>query len=130
MKAVNPEHRTLLIKSMQSTLRKLENAYKNMVEKGSNTTLVEKRRNAVIIALDGLEHEWNGTEFSYEKESILEARKVLVDILPSVEKQYEKAKEGSPQKTVIERRIASMEAAIEALERISQNSFENDEKSK
>ncbi|CAD2073519.1 hypothetical protein GCM10007275_03200 [Jeotgalicoccus coquinae] len=33
------------IKSLESTYRKLSNAYMSMSEKGSNTTLVEKRRN-------------------------------------------------------------------------------------
>ncbi|MGG4343471.1 hypothetical protein [Paenibacillus lautus] len=116
MKAVSPERQTLLIKSMQSTLSKLENAYKNMMEKGSNENLVKKRLDAVKIALDSLEHAWHGADFSYEKENILEARKVIFGILPSVQKQYEKAKEGSPQKTLLERRIASIEAAIEALD--------------
>lgn len=116
MKAVSPERQTLLIKSMQSTLSKLEKTYKNMIEKGSNATLVKKRLDAVKIALDSLENAWYGTEFSYEKENILEARNVIIDILPSVEKQYDNAKEGSPQKTLLERRIASIEAAIEALD--------------
>ncbi|MFE0555478.1 hypothetical protein ACFW1P_06030 [Paenibacillus sp. NPDC058910] len=116
MKAVSPERQTLLIKSMQSTLSKLENAYKNMIEKGSNATLVKKRLDAVKIALDSLENAWYGADFSYEKENILEARKVIIGILPSVEKQHENAKEGSPQKTLLERRIASIEAAIEALD--------------
>jgi hypothetical protein len=116
MKDVSPERQTLLIKSMQSTLNKLEHAYKNMIEKGTNAILVKKRLDAVKIALDSLENAWHGAEFSYEKENILEARKVIVGILPTVEKQYENAKEGSPQKTLLERRIASIEAAIEALE--------------
>lgn len=122
MKAVNLEHQTLLIKSMQSTLSKLENAYKDMIEKDLNTTLVKKRRDAVKIALDSLENAWHGTEFSHETENILEARNVLNGILPSVEKQYEKAKEGSSQKTLLERRIASFEAALEALDAISTKS--------
>ncbi|KOP68209.1 hypothetical protein AMS62_25385 [Bacillus sp. FJAT-18019] len=115
MKAVSTERQALLIKSMQSTLSKLENACNKMNEKGSNTTLAKQRRDAVKIALDRLENAWHGTDFSYEAEDILEARNVLIGILPSVEKQYEKVKDGSPQKTLLERRIASIEAAIEAL---------------
>lgn len=117
MKAVSPECQELLIKSMQSTLSKLENACEKMNENGSNTTLAEQRRDAVKIALDCLENAWYGTEFSYEIEDILKARNVLVGILPSVEKQYDKVKAGSsPQKTLLERRIASIEAAIEAFD--------------
>jgi len=117
MKVISPECQKLLITSMQSTLSKLENACKKMNENGSNTTLAKKRRDAVKIALERLENAWHGTEFSYEKEEILEARNVLTGILPSVKKQYEKVKAGtSPQKTLLERRIASIEVAIEALE--------------
>jgi len=115
MKAVSPEHQRLLIQSMQSTLKKLENAYNNMIGKGANPTLIKKRRDAVKIALDSLENAWQGAEFPYEMLDILEARTVLVGILPSVKQQFDNAKEGSPQKTLLERRIASIEAAIEAL---------------
>ncbi|EHB66651.1 MULTISPECIES: hypothetical protein [Paenibacillus] len=119
MKAVTPERQQLLIQSMQSTLRKLENGFKRMTEKEANTSLIKKRRDAVKIALDSLEHAWQGTEFSYEISDTLEARTVIAGILPSVIKQYENAKEGSPQKTLLERRIASIEAAINALDTIS-----------
>lgn len=117
MKAISPECQELLIKSMQSTLSKLENACKKMNENGSNTTLARQRRDAVKIALECLENAWHGTAFSYRAEEILEARNVLASILPSVEKQYDKVKAGSsPQKTLLERRITSIEAAIDALE--------------
>ncbi len=116
MKAIRPESQKLLIQSMQSTLNKLENGFKRMTEKEANTSLIKKRRDAVKIALESLEHAWNGTEFSYETSDILEARTVIAGILPSVKKQYQNAKEGSPQKTLLERRIASIEAAIEALD--------------
>ncbi len=116
MQSVSQERQTLSIKSMQSTLSKLENAYKNMTEKGLNTALVQKRWDAVKIGLNSLENAWQGTEFSYEEETILEARNVLVDILPSIEKQYEKANDGSSQKTLLERRITSTELAIDALD--------------
>jgi len=116
MKAVTPERKKLLIQSMQSTLRKLENGFKRMTEKEVNTSLIQKRRDAVKIALNSLEHAWHGTEFPYEMSDILEARTVIAGILPSVKNQYENTKEGSPQKTLLERRIASIEAAIDALD--------------
>ncbi|WP_342576949.1 hypothetical protein [Paenibacillus sp. FSL M8-0142] len=119
MKADSPERQRLLIQSMQSTLKKLENAYNNMIGKEANITLIKKRRDAVKIALDSLENAWHGTGFPYEMLDIFEARTVIVGILPSVKKQYQNAKEGSPQKTLLERRIASIEAAINALDTIS-----------
>ncbi|ANY76783.1 hypothetical protein BBD41_28625 [Paenibacillus ihbetae] len=116
MKAVTTERQKLLIQSMQSTLRKLESGFKRMTEKEANTSLIKKRRDAVKIALDSLEHAWHGTDFPYEMSDILEARTVIAGILPSVKSQYENAKEGSPQKTLLVRRIASIEAAIDALD--------------
>ncbi|MDM5340555.1 hypothetical protein QUF84_25520 [Fictibacillus enclensis] len=116
MKTVSKENQTLSIKSLQSTLRKLENAYKSMTENGSNTTIVKKRRDAVKVGLDCLENAWHGTEFSYDEEAILAAKQILQNLLPSIQKQYEKAKEGSAQKTINGRRITAIELAIEALE--------------
>ena len=42
-----------------------------MTEKGSNTSLVKKRRNAVKIGLDSLKDAWSEGDFSYDEESIL-----------------------------------------------------------
>ena len=39
------------IKSLQSTINKLENALSQMTQKGANTTLVKKRLKAVCIGL-------------------------------------------------------------------------------
>ncbi|WP_276203871.1 hypothetical protein [Fictibacillus enclensis] len=39
----------------------------------------------------------HGTEFSYDEETILSAKQTLQGLLPSIQKQYEKAKEGSPE---------------------------------
>ena len=44
------------IKSLQSTIRKLENALLQMTQKGANTTLVKKRFKAVCIGLAVLEN--------------------------------------------------------------------------
>ncbi|SDN09251.1 hypothetical protein SAMN04488137_3483 [Fictibacillus solisalsi] len=117
MKIVSEEIQLLSIESLKSTLRKLENAYKRMTENHSNTTLVKKRRDAVKIGLDSLENAWHGTEFSYDEEAIRSAKLNLQSLLPSIQKQYVKAKEGSAQKTIIERRITAIELAIEALEK-------------
>ncbi len=44
------------IKSLQSTISKLENALSQMNQKGTNTTLVKKRLKAVCIGLAMLEN--------------------------------------------------------------------------
>lgn len=116
MKPVSEEIQVMSIKSLESTYDKLSNAYKSMVEKGSNTTLVEKRLNAVKVGLASLNDAWYGGAFNYDKEIILTSKSVLQDVMPSIEKQLVKAKEGSAQKTLIERRLTALELAIELLE--------------
>ncbi|MED1810807.1 hypothetical protein P4V15_19390 [Bacillus subtilis] len=44
------------------------------------------------------------------------SKEVLQDIIPSIEKQIAKAKEGSSQKTLNERRLTALNLAIESLE--------------
>ncbi|WP_338472690.1 hypothetical protein R4Z10_08150 [Niallia sp. XMNu-256] len=116
MKTVSQETQDLSIRSLESTYNKLTNAYNSMTEKGSNTTLVLKRRDAVKIGLDSLTNTWKGTDFSYDKERILTAKEILQGLLPSIEKQTTKAKEGSSQKTLNERRLTALILAIESLE--------------
>nr|WP_279401403.1 hypothetical protein [Piscibacillus salipiscarius] len=98
MKTVSQEIQELSIKSLESTFNKLSNAYKSMTEKGSNTTLVKKRLNAVKIGLESLKGTWNGEDFCYDEEIISTSKDVLQGIIPSIEKQIAQAKEGSSQK--------------------------------
>jgi hypothetical protein len=104
------------IKSFQSTIGKLEKALTQMVEKGANTTLVEKRHKACCIGLAVLENVWNQRPHPYTGEDLAEARKVLSGLTPSIESAYAKLKEGSSQRTLLERRIKALELAAEALE--------------
>ena len=117
MRTVNKEIQDLSIKSLESTFNKLTNAYKSMTEKGSNTTLVNKRRNAVKIGLESLEDAWNGKGFFCDEEVILTSKDTLQSIIPSIEKQIVKAKDGSSQKTLNERRLTALELAIESLDK-------------
>ncbi|SES01366.1 hypothetical protein SAMN04487944_11519 [Gracilibacillus ureilyticus] len=116
MKAISQEIKDLSIKSLESTFNKLTNAHKSTIEKGSNTTLVKKRLNAVKMGLESLKGTWNGEDFCYKEESVLTSIEVLQGIIPSIEKQILKAKEGSPQKTLNERRLTALKLAIESLE--------------
>ena len=116
METVSQEIQDLSIKSLESTFNKLSNAYKSMTAKGSNTSLVKKRRNAVKIGLDSLKDAWSEGDFSYDEESILTSKGVLQSLLPSIEKQIAKAKEGSSQKTLNERRLTALKLAIQSLE--------------
>lgn len=116
MKNVSQEIKDLSIKSLESTFNKLSNAYKSMIVTGSNTTLVQKRLNAVKIGLESLKGTWNGEEFRNDEEIILTSKEVLQGIIPSIEKQIAKSKEGSSQRTLNERRLTALKLAIESLE--------------
>lgn len=116
MKTVSQEIQDLSIKSLESTFNKLSNAYKSLTDKGSNTTLVKKRRSAVKIGLRSLKDACNGGGFLYDEKIILTSKDILEDIIPSIEKQITKAKEGSSQKTLNERRLIAFKLAIESLE--------------
>ncbi|MEF3353097.1 hypothetical protein PV403_07905 [Paenibacillus sp. GYB006] len=116
MNTISKETQDLSITSLESTMNKLTNAYNTMTEKGSSTTLVKKRLNAVKIGLESLKRVWNEQSFNYNEEIIMTSKEVLQGILPSIEKQIAKAKEGSSQKTLNERRLTALLLAIESLE--------------
>lgn len=115
MKTVSHEIQLLSLKSLESTFNKLSNAYRTMTEKDSNTTLVKKRRSAVKIGLESLKNTWNGEDFFYSEEIIIKSKEILESLIPSIEKQIAKAKDGSPQKTLNERRLTALKLAIESL---------------
>ncbi|MFE6138485.1 hypothetical protein [Bacillus sp. NPDC057893] len=107
------------LKSLQSTINKLENALSQMTQKGANTTLVKKRLKAVCIGLAMLENVWNQGTHHYTQEDLAEARNLLTGLLPSIERAYDKSKAGSPQRTLLERRIKALEQAIQAIDNFS-----------
>jgi hypothetical protein len=119
MENVSDLHKEESIKSLQSTIRKLEIALSQMTQKGSNTTLVKKRLQAACIGLAMLDSVWNQKPHHYNQEDLAEARNVLTGLLPSIEKIYVKSKVGSPQRTLLERRIKSLELAIQAINNTS-----------
>ena len=117
MKAISQEIQDQSIKSLESTCNKLSTAYQRMTEKGVNTTLVKKRLHAVKMGLESLKNIWSGENFSYDEEAIGTSKKILEGVRPSIEKQIAKAKEGSSQKTLNDRRLTALNLAIESLEK-------------
>ncbi|USK72263.1 hypothetical protein [Peribacillus asahii] len=107
------------IKSFQSTIRKLEKTLATMTQKGANTTLVKKRLKASYIGLAMLENVWNQSPHHYTLEDLAEARNVLTGLFPSIENSYAKLKAGSPQRTLLERRIKALELAVQAIDNFS-----------
>ena len=116
MDSVTETVRTESIQSFQSTIRKMEKGLAQMKEKGANTTLIEKRLHAMRIGLAVLESTWNRQPYPYGKEALSKARDVLRGLIPSVEKAYANSKTGSPQRTLLERRLKSLELAIKAID--------------
>ena len=55
-----------------------------------------------------LESIWNQETHHYTQKDLADARNVLIGLLPSIEKIYVKSKLGSPQRTLLERRIKSL----------------------
>ena len=109
-----------LIKSFQSTIRKLENSLDTMTKKGANTTLVKKRLKASYIGLAILENVWNQRPHHYTQEDLAEARNVLTGLFPSIQNSYAKLKAGSsPQRTLLDRRIKALELAVQAIDDLS-----------
>jgi len=106
------------LKSLQSTINKLENALSQMTQSGANTTLVKKRLHAVCIGLAILENFWNEKPHLYTQEDIIEARDVLLGLTPSVESSYIKSKPGSSQKTLLERRLKALVLVVQAIDEL------------
>ncbi|MGE5417461.1 MAG: hypothetical protein ACM3UZ_12060 [Acidobacteriota bacterium] len=116
MENVSSENKLESIKSLQSTISKSEKALAKMTEKGANTTLIKKRLKALHIGLAVLENVWNQRPHHYTPEDLAEVRNVLAGLLPSIEDIYAKSKAGSPQRTLLERRIKALELAVQAID--------------
>jgi len=104
------------IQSLQSTIRKSENALAQMTQKGANTTLIEKRLKALHIGLSMLENVWHHKPHPYTRGDLTEARNVLTSLMPSIENAFTKTNEGSPQRTLLKRRIQALELAVQAID--------------
>lgn len=116
MEQVSNEIKLQSIKSFQSTIGKTEKALAGMTEKGANTTLIKKRLKALHIGLAMLESVWDQKPHHFPKEDLEEARNVLIGLFPSIENIYAKLKEGSPQQTLLERRVKSLQLAVQAID--------------
>lgn len=116
MKKLSSASKLESIESMQSSISKSEKALARMSKKGANTTLVKKRLQALRIGLAMLEKVWNQTPHHYTQADLTEARKVLIGLYPSAKDIYAKSKAGSPQRTLLERRIKALELAVQGID--------------
>lgn len=87
-----------------------------MTAKGASTTLVAKRLSALRIGLAALDNAWNQAPHPYSRENLEEARGVLAGLLPSVEAAYSQSKPGTPQRTLLKRRLRALNLALRAID--------------
>ena len=125
MENVSNMNRLESIKSFQSTISKSEKALAQMTQKGANTILLKKRLKALYIGLAMLENVWNQRPHLYTQEDLAEARNILTGLFPSIENIYAKLKAGSPQRTLLERRIKALELAVQAMDDLPMNNLSN-----
>lgn len=117
MNNIDSELKKNSIKSLDSTLKKLEKAYIKMNDEGKNITVVRKRRNSIKIGLDSLQNDWEDHDFNYSKEDIVLAIEVLYSLKPSIQKQIDKVDGFSSQKTLNEKRLNAINLSIKSLEK-------------
>ena len=125
MENVSNMNRLESIKSFQSTISKSEKALAQMTQKGANTILLKKRLKALYIGLAMIENVWNQRPHLYTQEDLAEARNILTGLFPSIENIYAKLKAGSPQRTLLERRIKALELAVQAMDDLPMNNLSN-----
>lgn len=106
------EEKRQSIEAFHSIIRKSEKALAHLKANAPQTKLLEKRLNAARIGLNTLLAQWEGQEFDVDRTDLIEAKKVLEDLLTALPSYLEKAKEGSGQRTYISRRIEAFHAAI------------------
>lgn len=111
--------RVQCIRSLQSSISKSEKALTQMTLKGANTTLLEKRLTTLRIGLAVLETVWNQSPNQYTRDELRAARGVLAGLLPAIEGIQAKSPEGTPQRTLLERRMKALKLAIKAIDHLT-----------
>lgn len=119
METISDADKLESIKSFQSTISKSEKALAQMAQKGATTGLVKKRLQAFYIGLAVLENVWDQKPHPYTQVELAEARHVLVGLVPSIERIRAESKAGSPQRTLLERRMKALELAVQAIDAVS-----------
>lgn len=116
MDGISESERMKSLSSLRSSIAKTTKGLASMEKKGANTTLAKKRLEALSIGLAILEHIWVGTPQQYSPETLSKAREVLSGLIPSVQAIHERSQTGSAQKTLLERRIRSLEQAVQKID--------------
>lgn len=115
MNTVSEDQRNMAVKSLESTLHKLNRSLESMKDQGSSTTLLRKRLLSVQVGLASLENDWFTQDFMFDKAAIEASLETLKRIASAVERQRTSAHRRSSQKTLMDRRGAALELAIQSL---------------
>lgn len=117
MEQISEQDRLESIRSMESSIRKLEKALAGMTGKQASTTLVSRRLRAMQLGLAALEHEWNQAPLDVPPAVLAENRDLLKSLIPSLESVLARSKPGSSQITLIRRRIRAISLAADIMDR-------------
>ncbi|NLE16169.1 MAG: hypothetical protein GX626_09910 [Spirochaetales bacterium] len=115
MDHVDERERTVALASLDSSIRKLEKTLTSVELKGSSTTVVSKRLQALRIGRAALQSVWLSRPYTYSAEEANEAKHIIASLEPSLQAMASKFKPGSSQATLLARRIRSLELALQAL---------------
>jgi hypothetical protein len=110
------EQREHSIAAMESAIRKSESCLVSMSESAPARSGLQKRLAACKIGLGAMHAEWDDAPLAYDADETLAAKLTIQKMLAQLPKHYEKAKEGSPQRTTIARRMMAFKYAIEFLD--------------
>jgi hypothetical protein len=116
MENVTSEIKSESLKSLQSSIRKTEKSLEQMRQKAANTTLIESRLLALRVGLNVFESVWSGENLPFNQDELAKARGILAGLLPSIGDIYRKTESGTPQRTLLKRRIKALELAVEAID--------------
>jgi hypothetical protein len=97
--------------SFLSTIGKLEKPILTLQRRCASTVLAERRLHAYRLGFAVLFADAS----SYSIDKLRKDHAVLSDLIPSLERSYAKLAQGSPQRTLLERRTSSMRVAIKAI---------------
>nr|WP_319776273.1 hypothetical protein [uncultured Sphaerochaeta sp.] len=114
MNTMLPDEQEMLRASFLSTIEKLEKTMLTLQGKGASTALAERRLRAyrlgfAVVFADAP---------SYSIDELREGNAVLSGLIPSLERSYARLAHGSPQRTLLERRISSMRVAIGTIDEL------------
>ncbi len=123
MESVHEKERKESLGAVRSAVGKTRKALMNLNPDSFTSRLAAGRLRALSSGLEALECIWNGEAFRGNREETIRDREVLMSLIPSIREIGKRFPEGSPQHTLIRRRVRALELAIQALTELSGECF-------